>query len=171
MKFDRFSGYTRSAAYWVLLAACPAYGLFLAGLPDLKVYKVLNIIGATWNILGLVTLSYLNATTEKFQVSAMKISSFLFAILLLQLPAGLMLGGIAATLLHYPSAKAAFTIGGYLFWPGAFSMFLFTGLMNPKLGQPKVTQKQISIMGGYFLLSGLLALLCGAVFDLIDFNG
>lgn len=90
MAWERISKHGRSIAYWVLFASCPAIGLLLSDLPDLKVYKVLNVIGVAWNVLGLVTLSYLTAATEKFQLSALRISSFLFGILLVQVPLGLM---------------------------------------------------------------------------------
>jgi len=171
VKLLRFADHARSTAYWVLFAACPAYGLFLADIPDLKIYKVLNVIGVIWNILGLVTLSYLTATSEKFQLSSLRISSFLFAILLIQLPIGLMLGAMMAIFMHYPSAKAVFTIGSYLFWPGAISMFLFVDFINPRPRWPATTQKKISLMGAYFLFAGLLVQLFSAAFDLIDFNG
>lgn len=171
MKFERGISYVQSFAYWVLVFVCPAYGLLLADLPDMKVYKVFNVIGVTWNLLGLVTLSYLISTADKFQVAALRVSSFLFSILLIQVPSGLMLGGVAAIIFHYPSANAVFTVGSYLFWPGVVSVFIFSRLGKPKLEQPVVTQKQIRVMGGYFLFSGLLAQFFGAVFDLIDFNG
>lgn len=171
MKWEGFSKRAQSTAYWVLCLSCPAYGLLLAGLPDLKIYKVLNLLGVVWNILGLVTISYLLSANEKFQLSALRVSSFLLAVLVVELPFGLMFGGVWALLLHYPSAKVAFVTGSYLIWPGVFSFFLFDGFISPKPKCPDIPRTQVSFMGGYFLLSGLLAQLCGATFDLIDFNG
>lgn len=168
---NRLMTYVRSISYWVLFLSCPAYGLLLASLPDLRIYKVLNLIGVVWSILGVVTASYLILASEKVQTSALRISSYLFAILLVQVPFGLAFGGVFALILKYPSAKAAFTIGGYLMWPGVASFFLFANFLNPVPKHSISLQKQVVLMGGYFLLSGMLAQFVGAVFDLIDFNG
>jgi hypothetical protein len=171
MTGEGFSKHAHSAAYWVLCLACPAYGLLLADLPELKIYKVLNLIGVVWNILGLLTISFLLSADERFQVSVLRVSSFLLAILLVQLPLGIGFGAVWALLLHYPSAKVAFLTGTYLIWPGVVSFFLFDGFVTPRPKRPGSTRAQVSFMGGYFLLSGLLAQLCGAYLDLIDFNG
>jgi hypothetical protein len=171
MTWEGFSKHVQSTAYWVLCLACPAYGLLLADLPDLKIYKVLNLLGVVWNILGLLTISYLLSADERFQLSALRVSSFLLAVLLVQLPFGIAFGAVWALLLHYPSAKLAFLTGSYLIWPGVVSFFLFDGFVTPKPKSPDSTRAQVSFMGGYFLLSGLLAQLCGAFLDLIDFNG
>lgn len=165
------SKYMQDIAYWILCIVCPAYGLLLSDLPDLRIYKVLNLLGVIWDIFGLLTLSYLLSANERFQSSALRVSSFILATLLVQLPFGITIGAVYAFILDYPSAKVAFIIGNYLILPGVVSFFLFDGFVTPK---PKVLDSiriRVSFMGGYFLLSGLFAKLGGAFFDLIDFNG
>ena len=70
-------------------------------------------------------------------------------------------------IMQYPSAKVAATTGLYLMWPG-FASFVFIGEFVA--GKTPVSRR-IALMGGYFVLVGLLAQGVGALFDLMDFNG
>ena len=47
----------------------------------------------------------------------------------------------------------------------------FIDYVDPKTKGDVPIQKRVGFMGGYFLFTGLLAQLAGAIFDLIDFNG
>jgi hypothetical protein len=75
-----------SLVYWAIFFIGCACGLLLANISELKVYKVLNLIGLIWNILGLITMSYLLSKDDNFQLHALRISSFLMSIILVQLP-------------------------------------------------------------------------------------
>jgi hypothetical protein len=82
-----------------------------------------------------------------------------------------MLGSVFAIILDFPSAYASNITGRYLIWPGILSFFIFDNFVHPTPKGFDSTRSKLSFMGGYFLLSGLTAQLCGAIFDLINFNG
>ena len=92
MPRSRTRSWATTTAMWLLFVVGCGIGVLLSGLPDLRIYKLLNLIGVIWSIFGLVTLSYLTATTEKFQLAALRYSFFFFAILVIELPIGLMAG-------------------------------------------------------------------------------
>jgi len=74
---------------------------------------------------------------------------------------------VFAVIMQYPSAKVAATIGLYLMFPGFISLVFFQEFVAGRTP----ASRRIALMGGYFVLVGLLAQGAGALFDLIDFNG
>lgn len=167
MNSSRAVGLGIDIAYWVLFLSTPGLGLLLADFDNLKIYKLLNLIGIVWSILGVITLSYLAAASEDFKVSALRVSSYVFGILVVSLPIGIAMGGVFAMIFQYPSAKVAATIGLYLMFPGFVSFAFFRELVAVRTP----TSRRILLMGGYFVIAGLLAQGAGAFFDLVDFNG
>ena len=151
----------------MLFLSAPGLGLLLSDFGDLKIYKLFNLIGIAWSVFGVMTLSYLAAASENFKVAALRVSSYIFGILGAFLPIGIAMGGIFAMIMQYPSAKVAATTGLYLMLPGFVSLVFFREFVA---GRTPVNRR-IALMGGYFVIIGLLAQGTGAIFDLIDFNG
>jgi hypothetical protein len=122
--------------------------------------------------LGVITLSYLTLTSEKFQKSALDISVQLFEILIVTLPFGSALGGLIALFNGFPSSKTAIIIGIYLMPLGVLSRFFVeTFVSQPRFKFASTTSKRIVFIGGYFVIIGLIAQLAGATLDLVNFNG
>lgn len=162
-----------SVAGWGFLLGTPAIGLLLADVPDLRIYKVLNLIGIVWSILGVITLSYLSSASEAFQISSLRVSTYIFSALVWFVPMGISIGGLAALILTgFPSAKASIVTGLYLMFPGGISfIFIQDFVSQPRLKFVSTTKKRITFLGGYFIFAGLVAQLVGAAFDLVNFNG
>ena len=151
----------------MLFLSAPGLGLLLSDFGDLRLYKLFNLIGIIWSVFGVITLSYLAAASENFKVAALRVSYYVFGILVAALPTGIAVGGVLAMIMHYPSAKVAATTGLYLILPGIVSLSFFREFVA---GRTPVSRR-IALMGGYFVIIGLLAQGTGAIFDLIDFNG
>lgn len=160
-----------SIANWIYFLCFPSFGLMLSDISDLKIYKVLNLIGILWSLAGFITASFLLNRNESVQLSALRVSGYIMSILVVQLPLGIMLGSVFALIYDYPSAHIANKLGMLLIVPGIISFFIFDGIAIPKPHVDEPIKQQTLFMGGYFLFFGLVAQLFGAFFDLIGFNG
>lgn len=170
-RFEKFTSFVLTLVVLALMVVSVACGLMFASISNLRIYKVLNIVGVLWSIFGLLTLSYLIQTSTKFQASILKIASYLFGISMGLFPTGLLLGTVAALSIDYPSWMATMKLASLLTIPGGISMVFFR-TMSTSRGENALPPKlQCEQLGGYFLLAGLVAQLAGAAFDLVDYNG
>jgi hypothetical protein len=158
--------------YWGLLLLSPALGLSLSEIENLKLYKFLYVIGIAWSILGVITLSYLGAASERFKKVALRISAYVFNWLFMIVPFGLLLGAFAGGVFGNPSSEETLKLGGYLGFAGMASMFFFEDFVEyPKFRFAHTTNQRIGFMGGYFVMVGLVFQFVASVFDLVGFNG
>jgi hypothetical protein len=158
--------------YWGLLLLTPVIGLKLSEFRNLQIYKLFYVIGIAWSMFGVVTLSYLAATSDEFKKKALKISSYIFRWVFMILPFGMLVGAMLGLFLGHPSVGSTIKVGGYLGFAGLASLFFFEDFVEePKFRFAATLEKRIGFMGGYFVMAGLLFQFFAAVFDLVGFNG
>jgi hypothetical protein len=160
---------SRNVVFVVFVVLLLGLGIFvgfsLAGYQKLAPYKLLNIVGIVYGLLGLIVLSELVATSErvKFFMVHWVAATVLWASSVV--PLG---GLIGATIGHsLPSSEVTGKFFGTFF---AYSLAVLTlleiAVVNPKPKRLALLTTRHQLFGLLLLLSGAIAQLVAAVQDL-----
>ena len=141
------------------------FGLRLSAIPDIHVFKVMNIIGLACDFAGIAILS-------KFIMSSAKAKAFVVEHLTPQLTnmfAGVPTGMVAATVLG-PTAPSHLVVRDFsialqftLAWPGLLYAIYWA---KKRRLSAAARDLRVTIVGSFFLVLGLLIQLVAAFQDL-----
>lgn len=120
--------------FWLFILLGAFFGLHLSKLENLETFKVLNVIGLFYDILGLVILSEVLSTSERFQKFVADIFSGLFMWAHMGVPIGIVFAGLVLSYVDgFPSANLAMGIGGSIFvWMVLPSFIVEDVVLRPK---------------------------------------
>jgi len=152
----------------LVLALGLATGYHLSTLPKLETYKLLNIAGLCYDFLGIVVLSEITASIEKWK----KISVELIAPTVLWLhtvfPLGMFIGGLLAALVVHGSSGSAvskFSISFFVYSLTPLSI-LDVAVAFPPFASLKGLESRWRWFGLFLLLTGVGLQLVGALLGL-----
>jgi len=152
-----------------LISLGTLFGFALSAVNDLEIFKVLNVIGLFYDIVGLIILSEVLSQSEKFQKFIADIFSGLFMWAHMAVPIGIFLSGFILNYIsEYPSAKITSGIGvGILFWMFIPSLVVEDIVFKAKTKRFQTPKERSRFLGGFLLLSGLLIQFIAAIKDLL----
>lgn len=144
------------------------FGYHLSNLEDLETFKVLNVIGLFYDILGIIILSEALSTSERFQRFIAEIFSGLLMWAHMGIPIGILFVGFILTIIGgFPSAKIAMGIGtGFMLWMLLPSFVVEDVVFRGKIKRFPTPKSRSRFLGGFLLITGLLVQLAAAIRDL-----
>ncbi len=158
-----------TVVFWLFIAALLGVGLAigdaLAHHPKLETFKLLNIIGLSYDLLGLIVLSELVVKSERWRLFVVRWVAGTLLWGQSVVPLGAALGAWFTT--GKPSGAAAAAFFAYL-W--AYSLLPLATLdafvFYPRLAQLQDSEQRIRRLGVGLLLSGTIVQLVAAFKDL-----
>ncbi|MGB0503176.1 MAG: hypothetical protein ACPGGD_03940 [Thalassolituus sp.] len=144
------------------------FGVRLSAVEELETFKVLNVIGLSYDILGLLILSEILSESEGYQRFVADIFSGLLMWAHMGVPIGLLLSGIGLTYISgYPSSEITMGIGvGIMMWMIIPSFLIEDVVFRAKVKKFQTPQSRSRFLGGFLLFSGILVQLFAAIKDL-----
>ena len=155
---------------WLIFVTGVFLALKLALYGAFDVFKIFNIIGLIFDIVGVVILTYFIAANERIK----KIITFWFASIAVGflgfMPLGLFIGALyASAVLHINEIDRLFE---YYLPITLYSLFSFyfieATVLSPKSKYFESQEIRVKACGGYFIISGLLIQLYAAVLDFLS---
>ncbi|MGY0579984.1 MAG: hypothetical protein ACW7DR_18325 [Paraglaciecola chathamensis] len=144
------------------------FGVRLSAVDNLETFKVLNVIGLFYDIVGLLILSEIFSENQSYQKFVADTFSGLFMWAHMGIPIGILLSGIGLTYFSgYPSSEISRGIGaGIMIWMIIPSFLIEDIVFRTKLNKFQTPQSRSRFLGGFLLLSGLLVQFVAAIKDL-----
>ncbi|WP_019557219.1 hypothetical protein [Thiomicrorhabdus arctica] len=144
-------------------------GIKLSQFGNFEVSKLFNIIGLTFDIFGVVILSYVVISNEKIKEIVSGWGAATTISIVGFMPIGLFLGAlIGIKFLGHEEVNNLFSY--YLpitVYALLSAFFIEDTILMPKFSVFKSQDTRIKVLGGFFLLSGLCIQLYAAVLDLL----
>jgi hypothetical protein len=152
----------------VALIACGAYvGWELSFSPEIQLFKLYAIVGIAFDIVGVLLLTYLVSANERFKEWVSETLALFFVKSFIYLPWALMTASIVA--LAFFDAPSSTDLLLFLFpimFFTIFPVFAFEDVVIYKQFKTfRSADSRVKFLGGFFLLSGLLLQLVGAIKD------
>lgn len=144
------------------------FAFHLSQIEALETFKVLNVIGLFYDILGLIILSEILISNERFQRFVADTLSALFMSAHFAIPAGLSITALfLSTINGFPSALTVMVIGvGFLVW-ALLPIFLVEDVVfKPKIKRFQTPYSRSRFFGGFLLITGLIIQFIAALQDL-----
>jgi len=138
----------------------------LIAIPNLQMFKVLNIIGLSFDLVGITCLSHFVLRKPSFQAFVIGPMAENVMLFLLAVPVGMMVcvhlgpGGPSQDLVE----NITYTTGIYIVFASSF--FLGRFVVPSEELFSKDPEFRINFLGAFFLVGGLIAQLVAAVQDL-----
>lgn len=154
------------------------FGVRLSAVEGLETFKVLNVIGLFYDILGLIILSEVLSESERYQKFVADIFSGMLMLAHMGIPAGMLFSGIWLTYFDgrllwladfkgYPSSEITMGIGGGIMIWMIIPLFLIEDVVfRAKVKKFQTPHSRSRFLGGFLLLSGLLVQFIAALKDL-----
>jgi|TARA_B110000503_G_C7126679_1_gene404932 hypothetical protein len=144
------------------------FGYYLSKLEDLETIKVLNVIGLFYDILGIIILSEVLISNEKFQKFVSNIFSGLFMWAHMGMPMGILICSLVLQFVGgFPSTSITAGIGGgFLLWMVIPSFVVENVVFLGKIKKYSTPKSRSRFLGGFLLVTGLLVQFVAAIKDL-----
>ena len=137
----------------------------LVAIPNIQIFKVLNIIGLVFDLAGVAILSKFITDNERFKAFIVDSLALYISIFLLAVPIGMILGTFFSPSAPSQEVIRNFAMGLVIYctWPIILTNLFVVGENGP----PRTTVEfRVNLIGAFFLASGLIVQLVAAVSDL-----
>lgn len=144
-------------------------GIKLSQFGNFEVSKLFNIIGLTFDIFGVIILSYVIISNEKIKGIVSGWGAATTISIIGFMPIGLFLGALIG--IEFLGHQAVNNLFSYYLPITIYALlsafFIEDTILMPKFSIFKSQDARIKVLGGFFLLSGLCIQLYAAILDLI----
>jgi len=141
-------------------------GFYLSALETYETFKLLNIIGILFDLLGLLTVSYFLLASEKVRYFLANWLTACVGDAILFIPIGIFLISTVLIFFNFPSAGKTASLGISFFIYGIVPVILLEDFaLIPKWSKFSNDIKRLKFLGGFLLIGGLLLQFIAAFMD------
>ena len=149
-----------------------AFGYFLAAklisIEELQTFKILNVLGISFDLAGVALLSHFFSSNARFQAFIIGPVAELIMSAFVAIPFGMIVGlHLTPENSSFASVEAVvYSIGFYLMLAGTFFLRHFIIASDDSFAKSFSPASRANLLGLFFLVGGLILQLIGAIDDL-----